>query len=154
MEVDVEFASRKLDEVASEIIKELRHSPESTPGDDIFCPAGMAAHMGFVLRYWVGTVCLGQSHQFPWDDGDLDADWKLGVQVGIERSTALFSEAVDEFLPQLDRCSGSASCVGQTEEHVARDLCSAANVRIHLLCELSTHLGQLQVLNRSSAGAS
>ena len=55
---------------------------------------GMIKHLAYVERWWFDDFFAGNDVEYPWSDGDPDADFRIEDDETIESVIALYEEAI------------------------------------------------------------
>jgi hypothetical protein len=107
---------------------------------------GVVKHLGFNERWWFQEVFAAQDAEFPWNEDDPDAEFRIE-----EHETA---ESVFDFYMQ--ECDKSRAIVaGANLDDIAGNSKSARSLRwivFHMLEETARHNGHLDILREMIDG--
>ena len=111
---------------------------------------GILKHTAYTHRWWFRYVFAGEEISFEWADGDPDFDFRPEPDETAEGIAALFQEECERARAIVsasdldDRARGSHPTVKEI---------NLRGVMLHMLQELSRHLGQADIIRETIDGA-
>ena len=111
------------------------------------CLLGIVKHSAHVERWWFQKVFAGEEIDFPWREGDPDADWRIEPGETTEGVVALYRQEVER---------SRAIAAGAAWNDRARTTGSDQTIGwilTHMVEEVARHCGHADILREAIDGA-
>jgi uncharacterized damage-inducible protein DinB len=111
---------------------------------------GILKHLAYVLQWWFRRQFAGQDISFEWADQDPEMDFRPGPDQSAEDIAAFFADEASR---------ARAIVVAAGLDDLARDPqpglaeASLRGIRLHVIVELSRHLGHADVIREAIDGS-
>ncbi|HEX6230521.1 MAG TPA: DinB family protein [Actinomycetota bacterium] len=110
---------------------------------------GLLKHEAYVERWWFRRLFAGEDVDFPWTDEDPDADFRPEPEERPERILALYDAEVARAREIVD----GAALDDVTAVHPRRGPVTMRWILLHMIEEVSRHLGHADVIREAIDGA-
>ncbi len=108
---------------------------------------GIVKHLAWVERWWFGEFIGGEKPDYPWNDEDPDADFRIEPGETVESISELYAAAVERS-NEIIRAADSLDVTGESD----RGPRSLRWVLVHMIEETARHLGQADILREQIDG--
>jgi uncharacterized damage-inducible protein DinB len=115
---------------------------------------GIVKHLAYVERGWFQNVFLGHDVEFPGDDDDPDADWRVETGESTADITALYNAEVAK--SQAIVADHSLDDHARLDRRLRRGHASEFTLRwivVHMIEETARHNGHADILREMIDGA-
>ena len=110
---------------------------------------GMIKHLAYVERWWFDDFFAGNDVEYPWCEGDPDADFRIEDDETIESVVGLYEEAVAR--------SNAISAKAQMDDLSVRDRNGEHRamrwIVAHMIEETARHAGHADIVRELTDGA-
>ena len=108
---------------------------------------GMVKHLAYVERWWFRRVFAGEAVDFPWSEGDPDADWRIEPGETVA-SVVAFYEAECAAAQAIYAGRGWGEPAAAAEQPV-----TVGWILTHMVEETARHCGHADLLREQIDGA-
>jgi uncharacterized damage-inducible protein DinB len=103
---------------------------------------GMVKHLAYVERWWFDDFFAGNDVEYPWSEGDRDADFRIEDDETIESVTALYEAAIAR--------AKQITAAAQMDDLSVRDLNGEHRglrwIVAHMIEETARHAGHADIV--------